>query len=404
MGTPSTIRRQTGTRSSRPGPKEKDADSGIEVRGARTQGEVDQAYELAARCFGPNYFQANESQDRVRALEPLEPLGSLEDAVVVVKAGEVAGFVRILDRQYYSQAGIVKAGGITSVCVHPGLRGQGWGLKVMEQALGRSRQRGDAFSILFARRNVDGWYPKLGYVGIGCHIEMQVEISPATGDLPNFPGSIQSGVVESFVDSYSAAYEDSYRDLLFGVYRDGGWWQNLQGRLAGRVDPQDFVNIMVGGRPIGYYILKAGRVIEAASLSQFRTDFIGGLVHSCAELDEGRLVLALPSGHWCMERLRGNNHTLNVRYSWDGGHMVRILDKEIFRNLVVHDNGTWSPEELDGLFQRHDLSEHEGARQLLLAIAGASADSISRQGVGTHAVLGGSLLPMLPTWSIMDGL
>ena len=401
MGRSSTVRRRTETRSGQPKRKVNEVEASMEVRGAKNEREVDEAYELAARTFGPNYFEALQSQDRVRALEPLR---SLEDAVVVVRGGEVVGFVRILDRKYYSPVGIVNAGGITSVCVHPGLRGKGWGLKVMEAALNRSRHRGDAFSILFARRDVDGWYPKLGYVGIGCHTEMQIEVPPAAGELPIFLGNTQSGVVDSYIGSYASAYEDSYHDLFLGAHRDQDWWQKLQARLADRVDSQDFVNVMVGGRPIGYFILKSGRVIEAASLIQYRADLIGGLVHCCAEIGNGRLVLALPSGHWCMERLRGMNHTLKVRYSWDGGHMVRILNKDVFRNMVAHGTGSESHEALEGLFQRYDVSEHEGARQLLLTIAGASPDLRAQPKVGNPAVPGSSLLAMLPTWSIVDEL
>lgn len=373
-----------------------------EVRGARNLREVDEAYELASKVFGPNYFEAREIKAHTRALEPLR---SLEDAVVVVSGEEIVGFVRIVDRQFYSPAGILKAGGITSVCIHPEWRGQGWGIRVTEAALQRSEQRGDAFSILFARRAVDGWYPKFGYVGIGCHLEMRIE-KPFVGGalLPSFTGSTQGGIVESYLDTYADAYTDSYQDLFLSFCRDKDWWQNLEQRLARRVDPKDFINVMVGGSPIGYFMLKEGRVIEAASLRQHRADFVAGLVEFCIASNSERLILALPSSHWCVELLRGMNHTLSVRYSWDGGHMVRILNKGVFKEIVMRSVGREFREAIDRLFKQYSVSEHESARRLLLALVGAWATTGNADASADLVGIGTDLLPMLPAWSIIDEL
>ena len=373
----------------------------MEVRGAKDLREVDKAYELAARIFGPNYFEAKETHAHVRALEPLR---SLEDAVVLVSGGEVVGFVRILDRRYYSPAGTVQAGGITGVCVHPGLRGQGWGLKVMDAAIRRSQRRGDAFSVLFARRAVDGWYPRLGYVGIGCHVEMRVEAPSGIGGPSELNGSLQTGIIDSYINIYADSYADSYMDMVLSVCRDSEWWQTLDARLARRVDAKDFVNVMVGEEPIGYFMLRAGKVIEAASLRQHRAELLAGLRQYCTSNHNERLVLALPTGHWCVEALRSMNHTLSVRYSWDGGHMVRILDKDAFKKMVMQYAENGSCESLGTLFEQYDMSDHESARQLLLAIVGASQAVRCSRDAGNPVIPGAPLLPMLPTWSIVDEL
>ena len=373
----------------------------MEVRGAKDLREVDEAYELAARIFGPNYFEAKETYDHVRALDPLR---SLEDAIVLVNGKEVVGFEHILDRRYYSPAGIVQAGGLTALCVHPGLRGRGWSLKIMDAAIRRSQQRGDAFSVLFARRAIDGFHPRNGYVGIGCHVEMQVEVSSEIGGPSELNGSLQTGIIDSYINIYADSYADSYADLVLSVYRDDEWWQELEARLARRVEAKDFVNVMAGRRPIGYFMLRAGKVIEAASLRQHRAELLAGLRQYCTSNHSERLVLALPTGHWCVEALRSMNHTLSVRYSWDGGHMVRILDKDAFKKMVMQYTGNGSCESLETLFGQYDMSDHESARQLLLAIVGASQAVRCSRDAGDPVVPGAPLLPMLPTWSIVDEL
>ena len=197
----------------------------MEVRAAKNEGEVDQAYELAAKIFGPNYFELRDSLSRIRELEPLL---SLEDAVVMVDEENVVGFVRILNRAFHSPAGAIQGGGITSVCTHPDFRGKGWGLKIMEAALERSRQRGDVFSILFARRAVDGWYPKLGYVGLGCHVELRLEHPLPVDSILPFSGSIIRGVERSYLSYYADAYLDSYKDVFLSFHREHKWWDQLE--------------------------------------------------------------------------------------------------------------------------------------------------------------------------------
>jgi len=102
--------------------------------------------------------------------------------------------------------------------------------------------------------------------------------------------------------------------------------------------------------------------------------------------------------------LRGMNHTLSVRYSWDGGHMTRILNKGVFKEIVMRSVGNESREAVDRLFEQYSVSEHESARLLFLSIVGASPAIQGGQKKGNPAVLGASLLPMLPTWSIVDEL
>ena len=374
----------------------------MEVRRAKNQSEVDEGYELGARTFGPSYF---ESRERYNRRQVLEPLRSFDDAVVVADGKEVLGFGGVIETPYNSPIGVVKAGrGIGVLCVHPDLRGQGWGLRLIEGLLQVSQERGHAFSVVFARRAVDGWFPKLGYAGIGCHLEMQIEKPSAAGALAAFNGSIQAGCLNSSVDLYAEAYADSYKDLFLSAYRDDGWWSTLEDRLAysKKIDTKDFVNVMVGDNPIGYFITSACRVIEVASLPRHRFDVAAGLLQHCMASSGERLVLALPSGHWCVGHFRGMNHTLNIRYSWDGGHMVRILNKGVFKEMVMRTEASESHGAVESLFDQHDVSEHEGARRLLLTIAGASPTVQSQRRMGNGAVPGDSFLPMLPTWSILD--
>lgn len=373
----------------------------LDVRAAKTKREVDLAYELVSKVFGPNYFEAREVK---RHLRELENLRALEDAIVALKGNAIVGFLRILNRQYYSPVGLLNAGGITSVCVHPEFRGQGLGGKLMESALQRSRQRGDDFSILFARRVLDGWYPKFGYVGIGCHLEMQVEKSHIASKHLSFGGSFRKGIDVSYIDTYADAYADTYQDLFLGVYRDEDWWQALEKRLWRKVELEDLISVLMDGKPIGYFMIKEGSVIEAASLGKHRADFIDALIQFYVAKHDDRFVLAVPSKHWCIEYFKCMNHSLTIRYSWDGGHMIRIIDESVFKEIVKQNTARDFHSEVEKLFEQYKVSEHESAKWLLATIVGAFASVSGKYVGGNQDGFWGGLLPMLPTWSIIDEL
>jgi ribosomal protein S18 acetylase RimI-like enzyme len=373
----------------------------VHVRVAQSLAEVDAAYELAAQTFGPNYFEAREALIGVREMEPLK---SLEDAVLVVNGESVVGFVRILDRKFHSPAGLVQGGGITSVCIHPDLRGEGWGVRVMEAALERSQQRGDVFSILFARRAVDGWYPKLGYVGMGCHVAMSLDQGTHPDSLPIYSGATRVGVERSYLGAYADAYSDDYRDLFLSFHRDGEWWESLEARLAPGSGSGQFVNLIVGETLIGYFIIRDASVIELSASAGHRAECAAGILRFYDTQYGTPPVLRLPSRHWIMRLFSGTNHTLSIRYSWDGGHMVRILNQGAFKDLVAAGVDCAHRESVETLFSQYDVSRHEEARQLLADIVGASCLLRCAPDAEGAVIPSQGILKALPTWSAMDEL
>lgn len=361
--------------------------STVDVREARDLWEVDAAYELAARVFGPNYFEACSMKRRIRRLEPLR---DLRDILVVARGSEVVGMARVLDRQLHSTAGLVEVGGVTSVCIHPNFRGQGWGLRLMEAAIRRSYERGDVLSVLFARRAVDGWYPRLGYVGIGGHVEMAVEgfADFAAG----FAGGLRSGAVGEWAEFYMRAYSDSYRNLPLSFYRDKSWWEKLDGWLEGKIAQDGFVNVTSKGECVGYFALRRGQVVEAAACEQTGGEFIAGMLRFFLDRGEARICLALPLQHGCVRQLRCFNHTLSVRYSWDGGHMSRVIQPEkAWAALGGQGAAPVAMDESNGL-------RHEDARKMLLGTIGL------REGALSPLPAGDSQWPGLPVWSVIDEL
>ena len=377
----------------------------MEVRGAKTLEEVDQAYELVAQVFGPNYFEARAHKELVRKSEPLD---DLRDAVVVVDNHDVVGFVRILNRHCYSPVGMLQVGGITSVCTHPKLRGQGWGKRVMEGALKRSIERRDDFSLLFSRHVVVGWYYALGYVGIGCKAEIKLNRFRENLPTPSSHVRTSNGAQAAYKEISAESYIDSYGDLPLTISRPPSFWDGLEDRMAQhRIDPNDFVNVLVAGEPIGYFIKKDGHIIEAASLRDCRNDFLTSLLYYCAATFSEAPVITLPPGHWCLDEVVSFGEQSPAKLYWNRSQMVRILDKAPFNKIGLQSSGPNEKQNAEKLYLDSETASHEGARRLLSGIVAQDPDlPIGNPGDTLPPSPGPDrlLLPHLPYWSSLDEL
>lgn len=371
----------------------------VDIRSAQNELEVDAAYDMASKVFGPNYFAARQNHVRMQQLERLR---DLRDVIVAVHQSNIVGLVRIVDREIWLGEATLKVGGVTSVCVHPDVQGQGYGRAIMEEALARLRQRADVLSIAFARRAVDGFYPKLGYVGLGCHPELRAGLGRSqTSEHKTL--HLSAGLDEQWLSRYASAYEASYRAVFLSFRRGDEWWRSLSLRLSPLSSRGSFIAVSEGNAPIGYLILHEGRVIETACLAGFEEVVVEAML-AVATQQGDELVLALPLSHWAMQWFQSRNHTLKVRYSWDGGHMVRVLDGVSFGKALtgVLDSVQRQPETIANELQRCDVRRHEEAHALLLRLAGAAQTSPCdrRSGQGWQPTRPSR--SWLPTWSLLD--
>jgi predicted N-acetyltransferase YhbS len=333
----------------------------IDVRPAAAA-EVPDAYELAARVFGPNYFEARAHNARLLSLDPVrEP----RDVIVAKRDGDVVALVRILDRAVHLGTSVLKVGGITSVAVRPDCQGQGLGRAVMEAALARSRERGDVLSIAFARRAVDGFYWRLGYVGLGCHPRIVVQ-RPATGGRVH-PLTVVKGLDPAHLPAVREAYERTYKMLPLAFHRDSAQWSAIADRLSW-TPAADWTLVADGRSIVGYYIENAGVVSEAAFVQPSGAVRDALLEHAGAGTE---LTLALHPAHPVAALFRGSNHTATIRHAWDGGHVVRVLDAASFA-APLHGAG----HDVRDRWRNLDMASHGDARTVGMEAAGMAAGSL----------------------------
>jgi GNAT superfamily N-acetyltransferase len=353
---------------------------GLEIRTARGPEEIDAAYELAAKVFGPDYFTSLTLKALARRLEPIR---DYDDVVVAVAGGDVVGLVRIVGRTLAAGRQRLAVGGITSVCLRPDVQGRGYGRALMDEAIATCRRRGDVVSIAFGRRAVDGFYPRLGYVGIGCHPELAVAV-----DRADAPPAVRRGFRTADVGRYAAAFEATYGEILLALMRHARWWDGAAERLRARVGDEGFHVVEDTSGPVGYFVVHAGRIVEAASTPTARPRLLAAV--GVARTADGVVRLGLPVGHWLMAALRRRNHTLTIRCAWDGGHLLRVLDARVLITALADATGGDVPDHFADALRAGATDDHTAARRLLERLAGLD-DREPR-----------AVLQPLPSWSMVD--
>lgn len=362
------------------------AGPGALVGSARDESEVRAAYQLAGRVFEVGDPASSRTKD---ALLALEPPANLADVVVARNRNELIGLIRILDRTLRLNRRRLRVGGVTAVCVHPRWQGRGIGRALNEAALARMRERGDDLAVLFARHDVDGFYPRFGYTGIGCHPNLDVRLrGPAGVRLPR-GCHIQVGPRKEWLGAYARAHKSSYADLPMAFARDAAWWRRLIGRLQIKGLSAGWFNVLCRGEPIGYYLVQRDIIAEVSSMPEHQERMIGVLMGQRNGAGRGYLAFRLTPQHWCARRLSDRSHSWRFRYAWDGGHMARLIRQENVR-IALGRRGRSAG-------NRADLRDHKAARETLDYFFGLDRPRDAPELVTTTPAVDG-----LPVWSSLD--
>lgn len=281
------------------------------IRPARDAREVAAAYALEALVFGPTPEAARSRRKLADRFDPPRP----RDIIAEFDGREVAGFVRVIPRALIVKGRRYATGGVTNVCVHPSRQGQGLGRRLMEETIRILQRRGCALSATIARRAVDGFYPRFGYLGIDAFPTITVRGGESAPLAFDWTASA----------AHAKFHRAAYAGVGFTFERRASWWKSLPERVRLKHPGLRWSGLRRGSRVVGYAVFDGVTLIEGGSL---KPD-----VEACvsALLGPAERVLRLPPAHLWLPALRRRGHTESTRAAWDGGHLVRALTPGLFR-------------------------------------------------------------------------
>lgn len=302
---------------------------GFEIKKCTTEKETAGSLRLILGVIGAHSPLAKRKLSHFFKIHASKPS---TDTIILRSGGSILGTLQVVGKELKVFNSVVPVDGITNVCVDPRHQGKGLGAELMYFANRILDERSKAASILVARRAVDGFYARFGFLGTGCFTEMVIpseEYNAAknTGNI-----TFRTGPAHKKAGEYKKLYDKTYNTIPFSFHRDREWWENMEMWYKFKVRHREFVNVIRGEKILGYFICQNGRIIEAACSDAGA--FCNALLLFAKRKNMPELVITCAPGHSCNRYLQKINHTLKMRRAWDGGHMMRANDKAKFLDIV----------------------------------------------------------------------
>ncbi len=305
----------------------------IKIRTANNMREVQQAYDLAARIFGSDYQKARKRKEHILKTDKLN---QPKDVVIALGKEKIIGMVRIVERKNYFLGQLLKNAGITSVCVLPSYQGRGIGKGLVNTAITVMTKKNYSLSLVVARRAVDGFYAKYGYVGTGLFTQLLISYDASKDRVikGKYKPHFKTGFQNRYSRKYAEMYKSNYNKVPLAFYRPRKWWEDFEQNVKYKIKKNNFVNVMDKKNLIGYFIYLDGKVIEAACTVKKNIKFCNAILRYVFEKGLKRLLTTISKKHHCYEYYMNLNNTIEIRRVWDGGHMVRIIDIDKVKNAI----------------------------------------------------------------------
>ncbi len=370
-------------------------DDTIQVVTPRDAAELEESCDLIARCFPPDYYSARDNERLLLELEPYAPLRNF----LIVKDGhdDIVGVLRIVDRKMLYSDLDLSVAGMSSYAIRPDHRKSGLGRTIRETWFSDYFPRYD-ISLGFARRVMDGYWSRFGYMGYSSYTAIQLEEDQFE---PGQEGYQLSDLTGDDIGDCREIHQRVYAGIPGALVRDEKLWDFILGVMKQRQN-WDFRICRTGdGEFCGYAVFRKNTryVLETACEREHYTGLLKA-IHGSEDRDARQeMAFELSPSHGFFKYLLQYNHRYSIRKAWDGGHYLQVssipdylqkLREELKRRLkdthisdfTLNLNGfvfEWQQGELvieqasEGLAKEVEFEELEWQKILLGTIA---ADSV----------------------------
>jgi len=289
---------------------------------ATTKLEVEEALDLVVKSFSSNVNNSSFREDKLLDWQNFNFFK--ENNIVVVRDfGCIIGVVRIVYRTVYINSKPYKAAGFSDVCVSNKYRGKGVSIKLMKYAIDIASINCD-ISILFASKNVDYYYNKFGFWGVSTYNKIVIECRQFFID--NVQNIFFRDILSIDLDYCSCLYESNYYDFNGFIERTPEYWNYLL--VKTQRQKYNFKAIIYNDVLCGYCIYKENVIYEIAFNSFINVKDVLSLFDQ-----KSKVKIWVDPHHSIVDQLQSFDYTVHHRNCIFGGHMLKILNKQIGKSL-----------------------------------------------------------------------
>jgi len=290
-----------------------------EVRFAKDQTEVNQCLKWAKETF----HGTPELEDYKDSLWLDVPHLNLKHLIVITSDSKLVGFVRVIPTLMLMPQGYVRSACLTSVVILPSARGKGLSSIMMNEVMILLKKEGFEFSHLIARKAVDHFYNKFGFLGLSSYEKIFIKANKMESGQFSVRPMTNDGL-----SSCQRFYDLSYSQSFGHVKRDREFWDYSFKRLS-LLPGVGFNGIYSDSELIGYYIANASGVLELGIDPSVSNQFL-----SVLPVENGLITLDIPYVHVLNSIISDDmDVSFRSRRCLFGGHMMCDLNHSHLNTL-----------------------------------------------------------------------
>jgi len=253
---------------------------------------------------------------------------------LLVRANDnsILGISCILNRKLYYDGVVLDVAGLSYSAVMPGHRNFMVSTKIKEGLFSLVSSKSDLF-LGFARKALDNyWYP-YGFLGFTNFGSLLVEINgnPASSSL------LKLTVIENNdIEAIGLLYDKTYTKTLNQMIRTAEDWKYMLGKLF--QNGQSLYSIKTIDDDLVGYVYRTGNIIDEICIDEKYMGQALNLLFSVVKSEtpsvkDINLLIGIthPFSKYIRSRL---HHSINTRFAWRGGHIIRISDLSDFFSKI----------------------------------------------------------------------
>lgn len=291
---------------------------------ARNKIEVRQAIDLASLVF----YNEKESKYFIYPQRSLEK----NSVVVVLSNKQVVGAAFIHERELFFKEVKLPVSFLSYICIHRDYRKKGLSIKLMEKTIQIAEVNKNAASIVIARKAVDHYYTQFSFYGFSNYPKIEVRQFDYKKNSENkfIP------LTRELINEVSSIYHNVYTKLTGACYRSLDDWHFIIEK-AKNIGVNLNVILNKESKIIGYIAFKNKDVFEFSLIDKRLYKSI--LADLTLFLNELNISFHLGNNHPLFNEIRHLDFTYSYRECWYGGHMMRINNEAIFKEMLDKEKG-----------------------------------------------------------------
>ena len=246
-------------------------------------------------------------------------------ALVIKKNKEIIGMIRVIKKKMFLGQKVIKVACLTNIGIRKIHQKKGYGRILISRSMELLKKEFDA-ALLIARKKLDFFYDKFGFVGNSEFAEMKIKFSKKNKGKINFKNSNYNSISMKL-------YNNTFSKKNGFLTREKNDWDYLKFKI--KKNGYNFLSFFNNlNKEIGYIVYKKGVILEYAFDSKHYNFFYIAI----EKLFKGSITIKNPTKNLINHFQKYNEIRLIKRICLYGGHMICIFNNKRLKKVKYNIN------------------------------------------------------------------